>query len=139
MFSGTMRFRLRRARRRPPFSSPSPRRRGDISANLPMILLSTSGNRFGFPTRMRLLEVYIPERVAKDVQGPSTGARAFARSWACPTRTLVLQIVKPKMGMTPEETANQVHPSALGARWSILRWSVFHRRSRRRSPKGRNP
>jgi 2,3-diketo-5-methylthiopentyl-1-phosphate enolase len=86
----------------------------DVNVNIPMILLSIAGNCFAFPTDSRLLDVYIPEKVAKHFQGPKYGISGLRERLGVPERPLVLQIIKPKMGMTPEETANQVYQSALG-------------------------
>ena len=86
----------------------------DTNVNIPMILLSIAGNCFAFPTSMRLLDVYIPEKVAKHFQGPKYGISGLREKLGVPERPLVLQIIKPKMGMTPEATAHQVYLSALG-------------------------
>ena len=79
-----------------------------------MMLLSIAGNCFAFPTKMRLLDIYIPEKLAKKFQGPKFGVPGIRDLLGVHDRPLVLQIIKPKMGMTPEETANQVYQSALG-------------------------
>ncbi|MCP4167391.1 MAG: hypothetical protein GY759_16090 [Chloroflexi bacterium] len=86
----------------------------DINTNVPMLLLSIAGNCFAFPTNMRLLDMYIPEKLAKKFQGPKFGVPGIREILNVHDRPLVLQIIKPKMGMTPEETANQVYQSALG-------------------------
>ncbi len=86
----------------------------DINTNVPMLLLSIAGNCFAFPTNMRMLDMYIPEKLAKKFQGPKFGVPGIREILNVPERPLVLQIIKPKMGMTPEETANQVYQSALG-------------------------
>jgi 2,3-diketo-5-methylthiopentyl-1-phosphate enolase len=86
----------------------------DVNVNVPMMLLSIAGNCFAFPTKMRLLDIYIPEKLAKKFQGPKFGIPGVRQILGVPERPLTLQIIKPKMGMTPEETANQVYQSALG-------------------------
>ena len=86
----------------------------DVNVNVPMMLLSIAGNCFAFPTKMRLLDIYIPEKLAKKFQGPKFGIPGVRKILGVPERPLTLQIIKPKMGMTPEETANQVYQSALG-------------------------
>ena len=45
----------------------------DVNVNVPMMLLSIAGNCFAFPTKMRLLDIYIPEKLAKKFQGPKFG------------------------------------------------------------------
>ncbi|MDH7485819.1 MAG: RuBisCO large subunit C-terminal-like domain-containing protein [Anaerolineae bacterium] len=86
----------------------------DVNVNVPMMLLSISGNCFAFPTHMRLLDLYIPKKVADEFQGPKFGIKGIREMLGVHDRPLVLQIIKPKMGMTPAETANQVYQSALG-------------------------
>jgi 2,3-diketo-5-methylthiopentyl-1-phosphate enolase len=86
----------------------------DVNVNVPMLLLSIAGNCFAFPTKMRLLDIYIPEKLAQKFQGPKFGVKGVRDILGVYDRPLTLQIIKPKMGMTPEETANQVYQSALG-------------------------
>ncbi len=86
----------------------------DVNVNVPMLLLSIAGNCFAFPTSMRLLDIYIPEKLAKKFGGPKFGVPGVRDILGVYDRPLTLQIIKPKMGMTPEETANQVYQSALG-------------------------
>ena len=86
----------------------------DVNVNVPMLLLSIAGNCFAFPTKMRLLDIYIPEKLAKKFGGPKFGVPGVREILGVPDRPLTLQIIKPKMGMTPQETANQVYQSALG-------------------------
>jgi len=86
----------------------------DVNVNVPMLLLSISGNFSVFATNSRLLDLYIPEKVAKEFGGPKFGISGIREILGVPERPLILQIIKPKMGMTPEETANQIYQSSLG-------------------------
>ena len=86
----------------------------DVNVNIPMLLLSIAGNCFAFPTKMRLLDIYIPKKLADKFSGPKFGVPGIRDMLGVHDRPLVLQIIKPKMGMTPEQTANQVYQSALG-------------------------
>ncbi len=84
------------------------------NVNVPMMLLSVSGNIFAFCDKVRLLDVYIPKCVAAKFNGPKFGIEGVRDILGVYDRPLILQIIKPKMGMTPEETAAQVYQSALG-------------------------
>jgi 2,3-diketo-5-methylthiopentyl-1-phosphate enolase len=84
------------------------------NVNVPMMLLSISGNIFAFCDRVRMLDVYIPRAVAQKFNGPKFGIEGLREKLNVHDRPLILQIIKPKMGMTPEETAAQVYQSALG-------------------------
>jgi len=86
----------------------------DINLNVPMLLLSIAGNFFAFPTKTRLLDVTIPISIAKRFQGPKYGIEGIREILGVEKRPLCLQIIKPKMGMTPQQTADQVYQSALG-------------------------
>ena len=84
------------------------------NVNVPMLLLSIMGNISAFPTRMRMLDLYIPRSVADKFDGPKFGIEGVRDILGVHDRPLVLQIIKPKMGMTPEQTAAQVYQTALG-------------------------
>lgn len=86
----------------------------DINLNVPMMLLTIAGNAFAFSTKVRLLDVYFPPEVAKRFKGPKFGIQGLREKLGVYDRPLVLHIIKPKMGMTPEETANQVYQTGLG-------------------------
>ena len=84
------------------------------NVNVPMMLLSIMGNIPAFPTNMRMLDLYVPPSVAAKFNGPKFGIGGLREKLGVHDRPLILQIIKPKMGMTPEETAAQVYQSALG-------------------------
>ncbi len=86
----------------------------DTNLNIPMLLLSIAGNAFAFSDKVRLLDVYVPVEVANRFKGPKYGVSGVREKLGVYDRPLVLHIIKPKMGMTPEETANQVYQTALG-------------------------
>jgi 2,3-diketo-5-methylthiopentyl-1-phosphate enolase len=82
--------------------------------NVPMMLLSIMGNIPAFSTKVRMLDLYVPKSVANKFNGPKFGIEGLRKKLGVYDRPLILQIIKPKMGMTPEETAAQVYQSALG-------------------------
>jgi 2,3-diketo-5-methylthiopentyl-1-phosphate enolase len=84
------------------------------NVNVPMMLLSIMGNIPAFPTHLRMLDLYVPRSVAAKFKGPKFGIEGLRQRLGVYDRPLVLQIIKPKMGMTPEETAAQVYQTALG-------------------------
>jgi 2,3-diketo-5-methylthiopentyl-1-phosphate enolase len=84
------------------------------NVNVPMMLLSIMGNIPAFPTNLRMLDLYVPRSVAAKFKGPKFGIEGLRQKLGVYDRPLVLQIIKPKMGMTPEETAAQVYQTALG-------------------------
>jgi 2,3-diketo-5-methylthiopentyl-1-phosphate enolase len=84
------------------------------NVNTPMMLLSIAGNCFAFPTKLRMLDVTFPKSVADKFKGPKFGIEGLRAILGVKERPLVLQIIKPKMGMTPQQTADQVYQTALG-------------------------
>ncbi len=86
----------------------------DTNLNVPMMLLTIAGNAFAFSSKVRLLDVYFPKEVVQRFQGPKYGIQGIRDRLGVYGRPLVLHIIKPKMGMTPEETANQVYQTAMG-------------------------
>ncbi len=86
----------------------------DVNVNVPMLLLSIAGNFFAFPTKSRLLDVVIPKKVADEFQGPKFGIPGIRQMLGVEKRPLLMHIIKPKMGMTPQQTADQVYQTGLG-------------------------
>ncbi|MCE5258287.1 MAG: RuBisCO large subunit C-terminal-like domain-containing protein [Chloroflexi bacterium] len=84
------------------------------NVNVPMMLLSIMGNIPAFTNKMRMLDLYIPPSVASKFNGPKFGIPGLREKLGVYDRPLVLQIIKPKMGMTPQQTADQVYQTALG-------------------------
>jgi 2,3-diketo-5-methylthiopentyl-1-phosphate enolase len=82
--------------------------------NVPMMLLSISGNCFAYSDRLRLLDVFIPEGILENFQGPRFGVPGVRELLGVPERPLSLHIIKPKMGMTPRQVADQCYQTALG-------------------------
>lgn len=83
-------------------------------ANVPMMLLAIAGNCFAYSSKLRLLDVYVPEDLLKQFQGPKFGITGVRERLGISERPLSLHIIKPKMGMTPQQTAKQVYQTALG-------------------------
>ena len=47
--------------------------------NLPMLLLSIAGNCFAYSPKLRLLDVFIPEKLLDNFKGPKFGVPVFER------------------------------------------------------------
>ena len=82
--------------------------------NVPMMLLSIAGNCFAYSDKLRLLDLFIPEDLLAKFQGPKFGVPGIRELLGVPERPLSLHIIKPKMGMTPQQVANQCYQTALG-------------------------
>ena len=82
--------------------------------NIPMMLLAIAGNCFAYSKHIMLTDVFIGKELLKKFQGPKFGINGIRKLTGVKDRPLSLHIIKPKMGMTPEQTANQVRLTALG-------------------------
>ena len=82
--------------------------------DVPMMLLSFAGNCFAYSSRLRLLDICFPDTLVKRFKGPKFGVEGTRKLVNVEKRPLILHIIKPKMGMAPEQTANQVYQTAIG-------------------------
>jgi 2,3-diketo-5-methylthiopentyl-1-phosphate enolase len=82
--------------------------------NVPMMLLSIAGNCFAYSQKIRLLDVFYPEEMVKNFKGPKFGVPGIRKLLGVEERPLSLHIIKPKMGMTPKQTGDQVYQTAIG-------------------------
>jgi len=82
--------------------------------NVPMMLLSIAGNCFAFSPKLRLLDVFIPDKLLAKFKGPKFGVPGIRQLLNVPARPLSLHIIKPKMGMTPQQVADQCYQTAMG-------------------------
>jgi len=82
--------------------------------NVPMMLLSIAGNCFAYSPKLRLLDLLVPDQLLGKFQGPKFGVPGIRELLGVRGRPLSLHIIKPKMGMTPQQVANQCYQTALG-------------------------
>ncbi len=82
--------------------------------NVPMMLLSIAGNCFAYSDKLRLLDVYLPDNLLAKFKGPKFGVPGIRKLTGVQGRPLSLHIIKPKMGMTPKQVANQCYQTAMG-------------------------
>lgn len=83
--------------------------------NVPMMLLSIAGNCFAYSDKIRLMDVMIPDDLLDKFKGPKFGIHGLRELVGVEERRpLSLHIIKPKMGMTPEQVGNQCYQTAIG-------------------------
>jgi len=82
--------------------------------NVPMMLLAIAGNCFAYSQNLMLTDLFIGKNLLKHFQGPRFGIDGIRKLTGVKERPLSLHIIKPKMGMTPEQTANQVRLTGIG-------------------------
>ncbi|HQQ25679.1 MAG TPA: RuBisCO large subunit C-terminal-like domain-containing protein, partial [Methanomassiliicoccales archaeon] len=83
---------------------------------VPQILSIIAGNLFGLEAlhTVRLEDVTFPKCILKEFKGPKYGIDGMRSILKRPTKPLVGTIVKPKIGLSPKETADYVYEAGMG-------------------------
>ncbi len=83
---------------------------------VPQILSVIAGNLFGLGALkgVRLEDVTFPKSILEQFRGPKFGAEGLRKSLNRPEKPLVGTIVKPKIGLSPERTAEYVYEAGAG-------------------------
>ena len=82
--------------------------------NVAMMLLAIAGNCFAYSKHIMLTDLFIGKNLLAKFKGPKFGVDGIRKLTCVEKRPLSLHIIKPKMGMTPEQTANQVRQTVAG-------------------------
>jgi len=79
----------------------------NIGANLPNLYATIAGNLFelGELTGLRVLDLDLPEDYAAEFPGPAFGASGTREATRVFDRPLIGTIIKPSIGLSPDETA----------------------------------
>lgn len=82
----------------------------NVGPNLSSLLATAAGNLFelGEVTGMRLLDIDLPESYARQFAGPQFGIPGTRRLAGVHGRPIIGTIIKPSIGLTPEQTAQIV-------------------------------
>jgi len=83
---------------------------------VPQILSVISGNLFGLGVLkgVRLEDVDFPSGILKQYKGPKFGDAGLRKILNRPEKPLVGTIVKPKIGLSPKDTANYIYEAGSG-------------------------
>lgn len=83
---------------------------------VPQILSVIAGNLFGLGSlkAVRLEDVVFPKSILDQFKGPKFGAAGIREALRRPEKPLVGTIVKPKIGLSPEKTAEYVYEAGSG-------------------------
>jgi ribulose-bisphosphate carboxylase large chain len=83
---------------------------------IPQILSIIAGNLFGLDALhgVRLEDVDFPSSILKKYKGPNFGADGLRKILDRPKKPLVGTIVKPKIGLSPKDTAKYVYEAGSG-------------------------
>jgi len=82
----------------------------NMGASLPNLLATVAGNLFELKpfSGLKLLDVRLPPAFLSVYQGPQFGVEGTRRLTGVEGRPIIGTILKPSVGMTPEQTASQV-------------------------------
>jgi len=85
-----------------------------VGTNLPALISMTMGNFFALRqvSGMRLLDLELPECFAEAYPGPQFGIEGTRRLAGVHDRPLIGTIIKPNVGLSPEQTAQKVRQVA---------------------------
>lgn len=83
---------------------------------VPQILSVIAGNLFGLGSleAVRLEDVTFPKSILEQFKGPKFGAEGIRKALGRPEEPLVGTIVKPKIGLSPQKTADYVYEAGSG-------------------------
>ncbi|MBP8685875.1 MAG: ribulose 1,5-bisphosphate carboxylase large subunit, partial [Methanomassiliicoccales archaeon] len=83
---------------------------------VPQILSVIAGNLFGLEAlrTVRLEDVRFPKSILREFKGPKFGIEGMRTLLKRPKKPLVGTIVKPKIGLSPKETAEYVYEAGMG-------------------------
>jgi ribulose-bisphosphate carboxylase large chain len=84
--------------------------------NMPNIMSSVAGNVFGLKAlrSLRLLNIELPNELVKSFNGPRFGIAGIRRLLKVKDRPLVGTIIKPKLGLKPEDHAKVAYDAWAG-------------------------
>ncbi|MES2785677.1 MAG: ribulose-bisphosphate carboxylase large subunit family protein [Pseudomonadota bacterium] len=82
----------------------------NVGANISTLLATVAGNLFelGEVTGLRLLDIDLPQDYAKRFPGPSFGVPGTRELTGVHGRPLIGTIIKPSIGLSPEQTAQMI-------------------------------
>ncbi len=83
---------------------------------IPQILSVVSGNLYGLDAlkKVRFEDIVFPRSIQSQFRGPRFGASGLRELVGRPERPLTGTIVKPKIGLSPKETADYVYEAGAG-------------------------
>ncbi|MHA1385341.1 MAG: type III ribulose-bisphosphate carboxylase [Candidatus Helarchaeota archaeon] len=87
-----------------------------FEASIPQLLADIAGNIFGikFVDNLRLLDVKYPPKFIKAFKGPEFGIQGVRKLLKIKERPLVGTIIKPKIGLPPDEHARVAYEAWVG-------------------------
>lgn len=86
----------------------------NFGPSIPMLLATAIGNDVSTSVQAKLVDLEIPDALARELAGPRFGIAGVRELVGVPDRPLVLNMIKPCTGLTPEQGAAIFYQTALG-------------------------
>ncbi|MCL5986243.1 MAG: RuBisCO large subunit C-terminal-like domain-containing protein [Actinobacteria bacterium] len=81
--------------------------------NIPTLLMAPVGNILMYPGKCLVLGISFPKLLVEQFKGPKFGINGIRNLVNVQDRPLLMVVSKPKIGMSPKETAQQVYECAI--------------------------
>lgn len=85
----------------------------NIGPQIPLMLTTVHGN-IASAGRLKLLDLHFPKSYVGQFKGPKFGIDGMRKLLGVPDRPLLHAMIKPSIGLTPEESAEAFYQTALG-------------------------
>lgn len=85
----------------------------NFGPQLPMLLTTTFGN-ISMIGDIKLLDLHFPPRLVEGLPGPRYGVQGIRNLLGVPERPLLNTMIKPSIGITPEQGAELLYQAAVG-------------------------
>ncbi len=86
----------------------------NFGPSVPMMLATAIGNDVSTSVQAKLVDIEIPDSLARELVGPRFGIDGVRTLVGVADRPLVLNMIKPCTGLTPEQGASIFYDTALG-------------------------
>ncbi len=86
----------------------------NIGPSIPMLLATAIGNDVSTSVQAKLVDLEVPDTLAEELVGPRFGIEGVRKLVGVNDRPLVLNMIKPCTGLTPEAGAQIFYETALG-------------------------
>ncbi|MBQ1383162.1 MAG: hypothetical protein IIY73_04545 [Solobacterium sp.] len=86
----------------------------NFGSDFPLMITSLLGNDASTSAQVKLMDIQFSEAFLKRFQGPRFGIEGVQKLFGVKERPLLLNMIKPCTGLTPEEGAGIFYQSALG-------------------------
>ncbi|HAW11243.1 MAG TPA: ribulose 1,5-bisphosphate carboxylase [Chloroflexi bacterium] len=85
----------------------------NIGPQIPLMLTTVNGN-IASAGRLKLLDLHFPRSYTEQFKGPKFGIEGMRELLGVPDRPLLVAMIKPSIGLTPQQSAEAFYQAAVG-------------------------